>query len=120
MQRLRNLERLQHCLGNYLLEVAQHDQQTYLRLEPKNIRLLEGQQASTSPFPVAWQFDVEGQQDPLPQDLVLAGHVPDCSDQPWPATARGCRGGTAVERAEDTRVPKITKERSAPMMPRER
>jgi hypothetical protein len=43
---------------------------------------LVGQQASTSPFPVAWQFDVEGQQDPLPQDFVLDGHDPDCNDQP--------------------------------------
>lgn len=91
----------------------------YFRLETQNILSLVGQQASTSPFPVAWQFDVDGQQDPLPQDLESAGHDADCSDQPWPATARGCRGGTAVESAEDTRVPKITKERSAPMMPRE-
>lgn len=92
----------------------------HFRSGAQSFRLLEGQQASTSPFPVDWQFDVEGQQDPLPQDLVLAGHDADCSDQPWPATARGCRGGTAVERAEDARLPKITKERSAPMVPRER
>jgi hypothetical protein len=89
----------------------------HFSLETQNIRLLVGQQASTSPFPVDWQFEVEGQQAPLPQDLASAGHVADCSDQPWPATARG---RTAVERAEDARLPKITKDRSAPIMPRER
>lgn len=54
----------------------------YFRLGAQSFRSLEGQQASTSPFPVGWQFDVDGQQDPLPQELVLAGHDVDCSDQP--------------------------------------
>ena len=74
---------------------------------------LVGQQAVTSPFPVAWQCEVEGQQDPFPHDWVPEGHVEDCKDQPWPATARFWREETTAETAGAARVPATIKETRA-------